>query len=224
MKPESHLVPIERPKKKTDIRWQVHEWLFPKSPSLYAAVNPLIREINEILSNPNISSDEKWLFLPKEGKPPNIHFFMYENTIHNRQITALVFDHAFAIHALTVHDHIVAIPMGHTSKIMYTTYWTAKRPEKSIPPFPKDVVEGYLRQDPNRFALDAIFLNGWDRRPQYEAANAFPGFSTQEYDTIIFLHNYSPEYRAQLVEKLLAKHKNLPFIDQIQKQLLSHNP
>lgn len=221
---ESHMVHIDRPPEKTDIRWQVHEWLFPRLPSLYAAVNPLITEVNTLLNNPNVPEDEKWLFHPKDGKTPSIKFLLYENIVHNRQATALVFDQAFTIRVFSTGEHTAVIPMGHIDETIYYAYWVTKRSEKNIPPLPKDFVQGYLEPAGKGFALKSIFLNGWDCRPQFDAATAIPGFSTKDYYTICFFPHYSAEYRAELVAELLKKHPNLPLIEQTRKQLLAYNP
>ena len=101
--------------------------------------------------------------------------------------------------------------MGHIDEAIYSAYWAVKRNGKNIPPFPKDTVQGYLDPAGEGFALELIFLNGWDCRRQFEAATAVPGFSTKEY-------------RATLIEELLAKHPELPLTGQTREQLLAYNP
>ncbi len=226
MNHETHLVPTQRPENKTDIRWQVHEWLFPRSPSIFAAVNPLISEVNAILKNPNIPDDDKWLFRPKDGQPPSIEFLLYENIVHNRQTTALVFDAAFTIRVFTAGQDIIALPMGHMHDTIYYAYWATKRPGKDIPPLPKDIILGYLKPKADGFVLDSIYLNGWDGRPQYDLATAVAGLSTEEYSKISFWLNahLSKKFTLQQISEVLAKNTHLSNREQIQKQLLAYNP
>ena len=168
--------------------------------------------------------DEKWLFRPKDGQEPSIKFFLYENIIHNRKVTALVYDQAFTIRAFSAGEHIAIIPMGRTDEVIYRAYYATKRDEKNIPPLPKDVVQGYLDSGDKGFELDSIFLHSWDCRPQFDAATEIPGFSTKDYDTIYFLSNYSDDYKMHLISDLLAKSK-IPSVEheQKRKQLLAYN-
>ena len=217
------MIRVDRPPEKIDIRWQVHERLFPKSPNLYAAVDPLIAQINTLIKNPNISNDEKWLFRTKNGKAPSITFLLYEDIVHNRKTAALVYDQAFSIHVFTLGQGVIVIPFGRMDEAIYYNYWATKRDSNKTPPYPKDVVSGYLEQDGEGFLLKSIFFKGWDCRKQYEAAIKFPGFSTKDYDTIYFLPNYSEDYRRQLIAEMLAKNKML-LPDKTHKQLLAYNP
>jgi hypothetical protein len=226
MNHETHLVPMERPKDKTDIRWQVHEWLFPRSPNLYAAVDPLITEVNAILKNPNVPDDDKWLFRPKDGQPPSIEFLLYENIVHNRQTTALVFDAAFTIRVFTAGQDIIALPMGHIDDTIYYAYWTAKSPGKDIPPLPKDIVSGWLKPESEGFVLDSIYLYGYDGRPSYELATAVPGFSNKEYADLSFWLNMSisEKFKEERIAEILTKNKRLTNPEETRKQLLAYNP
>jgi hypothetical protein len=222
MNHETHLVPMERPANKTDILWQVHEWLFPRSPNLYAAVNPLIAEISSLLKHPDVPEDEKWLFRPKDGQQPNVKFLLYENIIHNRQTTALVYDQAFSIRVFTVDQNVVALPMGHIDDSIYYAYWTVKRPGKDIPPLPKDTVSGYLEPAGKGFALESIFLNGWDCRPEFEASQLFSGLTTKDYNDIASLPLLGPDYGKAEIEEILARHKDLPDVKKLRERMIAH--
>ena len=217
---------MQRPENKTDVRWQVHEWLFPRASSLYAAVNPLINEVNAIVKNPDVPENDKWLFRPKDGEPPSIEFLLYENIVHNRQITALVFDAAYTVRVFTVGQDIIALPMGHIADTIYYTYWKQKCPGKDIPPLPKDIVSGYLKPENGGFVLDSIYFHGWDARSSYELAAAVPDFSNKDYADLSFWleGGFSREFTTARISEILAKKKHLQNPDQIQKQLLAYNP
>jgi hypothetical protein len=220
---ESHLVPIERPKDRTDIRWQVHEWSFLGLPNLYEAVAPMIEKINTLFKDPSIPEDNKWLFREKDGQPPAISFLAYDDKYHNHRKICLLYDEAFSVHVFSAGQQFLVIPFGHIYEAIYYNYWISKLGSTNVPPIPNEVLQGYLTQQNDSFVLNSIFLNGWDGRQRYDAAMAVRGFSTKDYDTIYFLENYSPEYRRELIEELLRKHPKLPQPEEKRKQLLAYD-
>jgi hypothetical protein len=101
--------------------------------------------------------------------------------------------------------------MGGLDETIYTAYWRGKLGRENTPPLPKETVQGSIIPSGEEFILNSIYYNGWDGRNFYEAARAFPGFDTKEYEKVDFLTHFSPDssYREKTVYTLLKKHPNL---------------
>jgi hypothetical protein len=207
------LLPVKRqtplPENRTDIRWQVAEWQFGRLPNLYAAVPMMIDGINTMIRE-HPDPDDLWLFQPKDDEAPTIKFMVYENTV-SRKTEALVYDTAFTIRVFSVGSGaFLAIPMGSTDRYIYSAYWMAKLDSQTIPPIPKDILQGWLKPDGDGFTLESIFLGSAECGQLYELALNAPGFSMREYEKIDTLVLCGLDYFTSEVTRMVKKHPKLP--------------
>ncbi|OGM11761.1 hypothetical protein A2V80_02775 [Candidatus Woesebacteria bacterium RBG_16_39_8b] len=201
MRPDHTIIPDRR-----NILWQVLEVNYPSSLNCYEAADKLVFQINDLITNPLATPDDRWIFSGKDGASPSVRFMLFQNP---QRVYGLVYDQAFFIRAMSIEDHIIALPIGHTSEVIYDRFYTAKLGSRAkVLKFPKLVIEGFLKQSADGlFELDSIFSNGWDCKQQYQAAHEISGFPTEAYDEIYFLGNYSAEYRLELINNILEKYK-----------------
>lgn len=205
--PDSRIVPftIEPQIKENGITWQVYERLYPGLPNLYEVAEQLVIDINHMVAQPDLTAEERWLFEPKNSRPPDIAFMAFED--QQKTPICLIFDHQFSLYAMSVGHNVVVVPMGKTHEVIYRRYQAAKLGSaKHIPPVPREFIQGYLSQSTGSFILDSIFRYGWDAKQQFAAAKIVKGFPTKAYDEIYFLGNFSAEYREQKIAKLIRQY------------------
>lgn len=204
---ETGLVPYRlEPQLEMDIIWQVYERLYPEAPNLYEVAEQTMADINELVSQPGLSAEDRWLFEGKNNQLPDIAFMAFIN--HEQTPTCLVFDEQFSIYAMSVGRHVIAVPMGRTHEVIYRSYMNSKFGfRRKIPPLPKDIVQGFLVQTGSGFSLSSIFHHGWDARKKYDAAMTICGCPTPAYDDITFLGHIQGEFRHSLIDKIMQKYQ-----------------
>jgi len=207
MPQETGLVPyrLEPQIENLAIVWQVYERLYPDAPNLYEVAERVVFDINQLVNQPGLSAEDRWLFEPKNGQPPDIAFMTFAN--HQKIPTALIFDEQFSIHAMSVGRNVIAVPLGRTHEVIYRSYMNAKFGQgRKIPPLPQDFIQGFLVQSAEGFSLSSIFHQGWDARKKYDTALAVRGCPTRTYDDIAFLGHIGGVFRKDLIDKIIQKH------------------